>query len=81
MTELHRHIGEDVDVPAGDIGAGSREIKGGLSHEQLEFVHDKIKSLGSSLQVEPRRAQSREWGQSRFSKLFQSRKSIDTENE
>ncbi|MFT5218438.1 MAG: glutamate dehydrogenase (NADP+) [Planctomycetota bacterium] len=26
MTELHRHIGEDTDVPAGDIGVGSREI-------------------------------------------------------
>lgn len=26
MTELHRHIGHDVDVPAGDIGVGSREI-------------------------------------------------------
>jgi glutamate dehydrogenase (NADP+) len=26
MTELYRHIGEDVDVPAGDIGVGSREI-------------------------------------------------------
>src|SRR5690606_10262955 len=26
MTELHRHIGEYVDVPAGDIGVGSREI-------------------------------------------------------
>ncbi len=26
MTELHRHIGEDVDVPAGDIGVGKREI-------------------------------------------------------
>lgn len=26
MTELHRHIGEDIDVPAGDIGVGSREI-------------------------------------------------------
>lgn len=26
MCELHRHIGEDVDVPAGDIGVGSREI-------------------------------------------------------
>ena len=26
MTELHRHIGEDVDVPAGDINVGSREI-------------------------------------------------------
>ena len=26
MTELHRHIGDDVDVPAGDIGVGAREI-------------------------------------------------------
>lgn len=26
MTELHRHIGEDTDVPAGDIGVGTREI-------------------------------------------------------
>ncbi len=26
MRELHRHIGEDVDVPAGDIGVGAREI-------------------------------------------------------
>ena len=26
MTELFRHIGEDVDVPAGDIGVGGREI-------------------------------------------------------
>ena len=26
MNELQRHIGQDVDVPAGDIGVGSREI-------------------------------------------------------
>ncbi|MEN1680664.1 MAG: NADP-specific glutamate dehydrogenase [Planctomycetota bacterium] len=26
MTELQRHIGEDTDVPAGDIGVGAREI-------------------------------------------------------
>jgi len=26
MAELFRHIGEDTDVPAGDIGVGSREI-------------------------------------------------------
>jgi len=26
MVELHRHIGENVDVPAGDIGVGAREI-------------------------------------------------------
>lgn len=26
MTELQKHIGKDVDVPAGDIGVGAREI-------------------------------------------------------
>ncbi|MEI6080528.1 MAG: NADP-specific glutamate dehydrogenase, partial [bacterium] len=26
MSELYRHIGADVDVPAGDIGVGGREI-------------------------------------------------------
>ncbi|MDP6582108.1 MAG: NADP-specific glutamate dehydrogenase [Vicinamibacterales bacterium] len=26
MTELARHIGEDVDIPAGDVGVGAREI-------------------------------------------------------
>ncbi|WP_020189652.1 NADP-specific glutamate dehydrogenase [Kurthia sp. Dielmo] len=26
MTELYRHIGQDTDVPAGDIGVGGREV-------------------------------------------------------
>ena len=26
MTELYRHIGQFTDIPAGDIGVGSREI-------------------------------------------------------
>ena len=26
MMELWRHIGQDCDVPAGDIGVGGREI-------------------------------------------------------
>lgn len=26
MTELQRHVGADIDVPAGDIGVGAREI-------------------------------------------------------
>lgn len=26
MTELYRHVGDDIDVPAGDIGVGSREV-------------------------------------------------------
>jgi glutamate dehydrogenase (NADP+) len=26
MTELYRHVGNDIDIPAGDIGVGAREI-------------------------------------------------------
>ena len=26
MTELHRHLGSDTDIPAGDIGVGGREV-------------------------------------------------------
>jgi glutamate dehydrogenase (NADP+) len=26
MTELHRHVGEHTDVPAGDVGVGEREL-------------------------------------------------------
>lgn len=26
MTELHRHVGPNTDVPAGDIGVGAREV-------------------------------------------------------
>ena len=36
MRELHRHIGADTDVPAGDIGVGAREI-GFLFGEHLRL--------------------------------------------
>ena len=26
MTEFHRHIGQDIDCPAGDVGVGGREV-------------------------------------------------------
>ncbi len=26
MTELHRHIGHHIDIPAGDLGCGAREV-------------------------------------------------------
>jgi len=41
MTELARHIGEDTDVPAGDIGVGAREISymfGQYKRMQNRFV-------------------------------------------
>ncbi len=41
MTELSRHIGKDVDVPAGDIGVGAREVSylfGQYKRMQNEFT-------------------------------------------
>ena len=38
MTELYRHIGENVDVPAGDIGVGGREI--GYMYGQYKRIRD-----------------------------------------
>ncbi|MCJ1993638.1 NADP-specific glutamate dehydrogenase [Lactococcus piscium] len=37
MTELHRHIGPNLDVPAGDIGVGGREI--GYLYGQYKRLH------------------------------------------
>ena len=36
MTELYRHIGQFVDIPAGDIGVGGREI--GYMYGQLRRI-------------------------------------------
>ncbi len=38
MTELYRHIGQDTDVPAGDIGVGGREI--GYLFGQYKRIRD-----------------------------------------
>lgn len=38
MTELYRHIGPNVDVPAGDIGVGQREI--GFLFGQYKRISD-----------------------------------------
>lgn len=38
MTELYRHIGPNVDVPAGDIGVGGREI--GFLYGQYKRLRD-----------------------------------------
>ncbi len=39
MTELQRHIGPDIDVPAGDIGVGAREI--GYLYGQYRRIRDR----------------------------------------
>lgn len=40
MTELHRHIGPDIDVPAGDIGVGAREI--GFLYGQYRRLSNRV---------------------------------------
>ena len=42
MTELYRHIGPDVDVPAGDIGVGGREI--GYLYGQYRRIKGKFEN-------------------------------------
>lgn len=55
MTELARHIGQDTDVPAGDIGVGGREIgylfgqHKRLSNEFTGVLTGKGREYGGSL--------------------------------
>ena len=42
MTELYRHIGPDVDVPAGDVGVGGREI--GYLFGQYKRITDSFRN-------------------------------------
>ena len=43
MTELHRHIGQDTDVPAGDIGVGGREV--GYMFGQYKRLRDEFSGV------------------------------------
>lgn len=43
MTELSRHIGADLDVPAGDIGVGGREI--GYMYGQYKRLRNEFTSV------------------------------------
>lgn len=40
MTELTRHIGADIDIPAGDIGVGAREI--GYLYGQFKRLNNRL---------------------------------------
>ncbi|MDX5350612.1 MAG: NADP-specific glutamate dehydrogenase, partial [Paracoccaceae bacterium] len=42
MTELHRHLGDQTDVPAGDIGVGGREI--GYMFGQYKRLNNKYEA-------------------------------------
>lgn len=59
MTELYRHIGDDTDIPAGDLGVGAREI--GYLFGQYKAVANKFTGVitgkrisfgGSSIRAE-----------------------------
>ena len=43
MSELYRHIGADLDVPAGDIGVGAREI--GYMYGQYKRLANQFSSV------------------------------------
>ncbi|MDX9688191.1 MULTISPECIES: NADP-specific glutamate dehydrogenase [Halopseudomonas] len=43
MTELSRHIGENLDIPAGDIGVGAREI--GFLYGQYKRLRNEFTSV------------------------------------
>jgi glutamate dehydrogenase (NADP+) len=43
MTELSRHIGADLDIPAGDIGVGAREI--GYLYGQYKRMRNEFSSV------------------------------------
>ncbi|WP_350656630.1 NADP-specific glutamate dehydrogenase [Psychrobacter sp. S1-30-MNA-CIBAN-0213] len=55
MRELHHYVGKDVDVPAGDIGVGSREVSymfamyKNLTHEHGGVLTGKGVGFGGSL--------------------------------
>ena len=43
LTELYRHIGQDTDVPAGDIGVGGREV--GYLFGQYKRLRDEFSGV------------------------------------
>ncbi len=43
MTELQKHIGSDIDVPAGDIGVGGREI--GYLYGQYKRLNGSVSGI------------------------------------
>jgi glutamate dehydrogenase (NADP+) len=53
MTELHRHLGEHTDVPAGDIGVGGREIG---------FLFGQYRRITNRWEAGVLTGKGREWG-------------------
>ena len=56
MTELYRHIGPNIDVPAGDIGVSGREI--GFLFGQYKRIVDSFDNgvlTGKNIKSDPLR--------------------------
>jgi hypothetical protein len=54
MTELSKHIGQDTDVPAGDIGVGAREVRSMLvvgSHHGYSYSWGQGQGQGQGLRT------------------------------
>lgn len=79
MTELHRHIGEYTDVPAGDIGVGSREI--GYLFGQYKRLNNRFEAgvlTGKGLHYGGSRARKEATG---YGTVFFVQRMLETQND
>ena len=81
MTELQRHIGQFVDVPAGDIGVGAREI--GFLFGQYRRIKDEFAGVltgkGMAYGGIPVRPEATSYGSAYFAKEMLATKGKDLE--
>jgi glutamate dehydrogenase (NADP+) len=72
MTELYRHIGEDVDIPAGDIGVSTREI--GYLFGQYKRLANRFAGVltgkGASFGGSAVRTEATGWGAAYFTAMM-----------
>jgi len=81
MTELYRHVGEDTDVPAGDIGVGGREI--GLMFGQFKRITNRFVGVltgkGMEFGGSPIRTEATGYGAVYFMRSMLDRLGLDLE--
>jgi glutamate dehydrogenase (NADP+) len=81
MNELYRHVGEDTDVPAGDIGVGGREI--GFMFGQFKKITNRFVGVltgkGMEFGGSPIRVEATGYGAVYFMQSMLSRIELDME--
>jgi len=81
MNELYRHVGEDTDVPAGDIGVGGREI--GYMFGQFKKITNRFVGVltgkGMEFGGSPIRVEATGYGAVYFMQSMLSRLELDME--